>query len=383
MDAPANPQGVQLSLAELRRRRSRRLMARVVLCVGLPTLLGIVYYGFIASDRYESVAPVIVQSADTSVGTGFESLIGIVPGASSSRDALSVREYVLSRDMLSKLDHDHGYIAHAQSSEIDFWSRLSADATFEDAYDYYLDHVEAEFDSMSGVLTLRVQAYSPEKAHAFASAILANSEAMVNHLSDRVRDDATAFAEKQVAKAEHRLKAARQAVTELQGQGAELDPAQSATAAIHLRSELQGELARTRAELSETRAFMRADAPKVVALSQRVASLSRQVAIERKRLVDPDKDEGMHTELAKFEVAILEKEFAQAAYKSAMTSLEMARIEAGRKHRYLVAIAPPSTPDQATHPRRIHGMISVFALSLALFGIASLLVASIREHARV
>ncbi|MCB1234312.1 MAG: hypothetical protein KDM91_04500, partial [Verrucomicrobiae bacterium] len=45
-----------------------------------------------------------------------------------------------------------------------------------------------------------------------------------------------------------------------------------------------------------------------------------------------------------------EKEFAQRAYESALASLELARVDADRQHRYLVTIAQPSSPDSATYP---------------------------------
>lgn len=383
MDAPAKDPSTTLSLQQLRKQRARRLALRFGLFVGLPTLLGAIYFGFVASDRFESVSPFTVQSAESQGGAGLESLIGVIPGASSNRDALSVREYVLSRDVLAKLDRDHGFIAHYQDGQVDWWSRLSSSANSEEAYEYYLDHVSADFDAMSGVLSLKVQAFSPAKAHAFAGAILAYSEDMVNRLSKRARTDAITFAERQLTKAESRLKQARTEVTTLQQAGADINPLQSATAAVTIRGELQGELAKARAELSEARAFMRADAPRVIALNQHVASLAQQVARERKRLVDPGKDEGMHTTLARFEEVLLEKEFAEAAYKSAVASLELARAEAGRQHRYLATIAPPSLPDEATHPRRIYGAVTIFALSIALFGIGALLLAAVREHARL
>ena len=80
---------------------------------------------------------------------------------------------------------------------------------------------------------------------------------------------------------------------------------------------------------------------------------------------------------------MVEKTFAERAYQSALTSLELARVEADRQHLYLVQIAPPSQPDEATHPRSGHGILSAFAVSFAFLSIASLLLASVREHANL
>jgi len=97
MDAPNQVQSGAASAAELRRARARALGFRFFLLVGLPTLLAGLYYGGLASDQYESVSPFTVQSADRTMATGLESLMGGLAGAGSSQDALAVREYILSR----------------------------------------------------------------------------------------------------------------------------------------------------------------------------------------------------------------------------------------------------------------------------------------------
>jgi capsule polysaccharide export protein KpsE/RkpR len=48
----------------------------------------------------------------------------------------------------------------------------------------------------------------------------------------------------------------------------------------------------------------------------------------------------------------------------------------------VVQVAQPSRPTESTYPRRAHGILTVFFVSLALFGIGSLLIAAIREHAQ-
>ena len=383
MDAPADPPRVPLSLQQLRRNRARQLLRKLALWIGAPTLLATLYFGVLAADQYESVSPFIVQTAEQQPSFGLESLLGAVPGSGSSRDALAIREYVLSRDVLHKLDKEHGFIAHYQSSDADWVARLAADAAFEEAYDYYKDKIVVDYDALSGVLTLKVRAFSAKKAQEFAQAIVGYSEHMVNQLAEKARQDSIRFAEQQVGMAEERLTSARAHILELQEEGADINPEASAAAALTIRSQLEGELAKARAELSAAQAFMRPDAARVVALRQRVNSLAQQVQRENRRLVDPKGADGMNNALAEFEPALLEKEFSQAAFASALKSLEVARAEAGRQHRYLAAIAAPSLPDEATYPRRLYNILTVFFLSVAAFAIGSLLIAALREHARI
>lgn len=367
----------------MRRTRARLLLLKLVVCVGLPTLVAAFYYGAWASNQYQSVSVFTVETADGQVATGFETLLGALPTSGATRDILVVRDYILSRDMLGHLIAEHGWLEHFRDPQRDGWSRLSASASSEEIYDDYLDRVRVVHDTQSNTLSLEVRAYSAEKAQELANALLVASEHMVNRMSERVRMDQIRFGEREVAKAEQRYTKARDAVLALQSQGAEINPVESASAFMGIRAELETELAKARAELDTVRAVMRPDTPKVLELQERVRSLSRQVEIQRRRLVDTKDEDGLNQQISRFEPLMLEKEFAQRALHSTTASLELARVEAARQHRYLVTIAAPSLPNHATHPRRFWGVLTVFVLSLLVTAIGGVLIASVREHAKL
>jgi capsular polysaccharide transport system permease protein len=366
---------------ELRRQRARRLGLRLAFCVALPTAVAGVYYGAIATDQFDSTALFTIQAADAPSRLSLETLI--VPGMASSPYGLIAREYILSREMLDQLDKKHGLIRHYQSAQVDWWSRLPGDATREDAYEYYQEKIRVAYDTTSGSLTLEVRAYSAEKAQALARAILKNSQELVNRTAEHARQDQTRFARDEVATAEKRLIKAREALAVLQQERSELDPEQTATAALTIRSGLESEVAKARADLMQLRSYMQPEAPQVLEAQARVNSLSAQVAHESRRMVNPKGEKGLNTSIAQFEVAILEKQFAEEAYQAARTALELARAEATRQHRYLATIAPPSIPDESTHPVRWLAVLTVAIVSFLLFGILSLVVGAIKEHSRL
>jgi capsular polysaccharide transport system permease protein len=368
----------------LRRARSRRLVKRLALFVVLPTSLAAIYYGALATDQYESHALFTVRSSEIRPSLGVEGfLTGLASGGGAAHDGLAVRDYVLSRDMLVRLDKEHAFIAHYKAGHADWFSRLSAEATFEDAYEYFGHKVSADYDQMSGAVTLRVRAFTAEQARKVTASILTYSEEMVNKLSERERRDRTGYAEADVKKAEERLTRARKAVVELQQKHADFNPLQTASAAMEIRTQLEGELAKARAELMQLKSFMNADAPQVLAANEKVRSLAAQVSGESRRLVDPSKPSGLNTSFADFEVATVEKEFSQKAYESALATLEMARADADRQHRYVAVVAQPSKPDSATYPHRMRSVLAAFVLSFLVFGIGSLVTAAVREHSRL
>lgn len=372
------------TVKQLRKMRLRKMGLRLFLAVGLPTMAAAAWYGFIVTPRYESVTTFTIQSADggAAIGGALEMLMGGAPGGSATRDVMLVQEYVQSRDMLRHLITEHEYVAAYSRASADFASRLSADAGFEEIYEYYIARVSIDHDSASGVLTLRVQAFDRENAHRIGQAILAASEEMVNRLSESARTDRIELARSELARAEGRLSTARRALRELQAEHGDLNPRASAEAILAVRSRLEGELAIARADLSTLRATMPRTSPEVTAARYRVGALSAEIEDQSARLTS-GRNDGISAELAVFEPVMIEKEFAQRAYESALTSLELARVDASRQHRYLVRISGPSQPDQPRFPRFWYSVLTVLVLSFALLGVGTLLIASVREHANV
>ena len=376
-----------LTLQELRQRRRKLLILRLIAWVGGPTLISVIYFTVIASDQFQSTAQFAVHSAESTSPVGLELLMGPSGGGASVHDTLSVRDYILSRDMLARLETEHDFREHYEDSNNDIWTRLKHGADNEERFDYYLSKIDVTHDTLSGNLTVALRAYSPEAAQRFSNAIIGYSEEMVNRLSERARTDQMAFAKQQVAEAEERLAKSSEALAELQAERAEFDPQQSAAAVVGIRSELEIEVAKARAELSQLSAVFQSDAPKVREARRRVQALKTQIDAENERLVDVDPDRGpdktLSASLVDFQQAALEQEFARAAYQSALTSIEMARAAASKQQRYLAPIARPSRPDAPTHPEKLFGILTVLFSSFAAFGIFSLLSASVREHARL
>ncbi|UJR86893.1 hypothetical protein [Sandaracinus amylolyticus] len=365
----------------LRKLRQRRIATRMALGVGVPTLVASIYFGAIASRQYESVTSFTIQSAETpSVASPLQALIASVPGT-AGRDTMVVEQYIESRDMVDLLVRDHALREHYSDERIDWVSRLSPDATIDDVHAYYRDKVAVVLDDHAGTVTLRVRAFSPQQAEAFGQAILAASEEMVNRLSERARSDRMRLAQDQVATATARLTAARQALLEIQAQGAELNPQASATAVLEIRSQLEGELAIARAELATLTATLQRDAPQVVEQRRRVGALQHQIDEQTQRLAGDR--EGLSATIARFEPIYVEKELSERLYEASLASLEVARLDSARQHRYVVRIAGPSLPEAPAHPVVWREVVTVLLVSFALLGIGTLVIASVREHANV
>jgi capsular polysaccharide transport system permease protein len=381
MSQAAGQASLSRGARQLRRARARRLLVHTLLWIGFPTLVAAIYYGLVATPQYESVAVATVQSNEQS--PSLEPLAAMIASSGSGRDAFVIRDFIRSRAMLEALEKGVGFSTHyGRDAGADLLSRLRSRASSEDRYAYFRKVVDVEHDAESGALTVRVRAFTADAAQAIAEQILALAEQKVNELSARARRDRIDLAEREVRKAEERLKATREKLLALQDQGVDFDPERSAAQVISVRTQLEGELAKAYADLDVARAVMQPDAPRVVELRQRVRALERQIQRQNQRLVGAADDDSLSESIARVEPAIFEKEFAESAYAGALKSLEMARLDADRKHQYLATIAPPSRPDAPTHPRRMWKIATVLFGSLVIMGVFTLIGAAVREHAK-
>jgi capsule polysaccharide export protein KpsE/RkpR len=144
----AQPSAVELARAA-RRRRAQRLLRNLALWVGLPTLAGIVYFSLLARDQYESFATLSVPTAQ----------------------AVVLREFMLSRDMLATLERTARFSEHYASAK-DPFAGLAAGAGSEDRYRGFVDKVDVRLEQ-SGLLRLRVRAFGGAEAQLFAREMVA------------------------------------------------------------------------------------------------------------------------------------------------------------------------------------------------------------------
>ena len=243
-EAPAN-EAAKEAKATLLRFGSRRGVFIAALCVFVPTVLAIAYYGFLASPEYVSVAVLGVEAGDAG---GHERAT-----SPSSPGPQSVRERILSRAMLDELARSHGLRDHYAGPSIDWWSRFHHPSNSELLHDYFLQKVTANLDATGATVTVSVRAFSPQMAHDLAAAIVASADHAVDEMSGKVSRRLTEAAEKSVAEAEQRLSDVH-ALEPLVASG-DLDPELAATELDLAREQLGA--ARRRLETAEAETVRR------------------------------------------------------------------------------------------------------------------------------
>lgn len=348
-------------------------------CIIAPFLASCFYFYIIATDRYVGEAKVIVKQADNgSVGEFDLPLFG--SSVSSERqDAYLVREYILSLDMLHDLDKELALRDHYQSKDADIISRLWTSESKEAFLKYYRKHLQIDYDDLSGVLTIRAQAFNPQYAQKIVQTLLKHSEEYINQISHRLANEQVVFVEQEIERAADHLKKSKQNILAFQEEYRLFSPEQESGAKLQVVNELDAELTRSRAELNNLQSYMNESSAEILALKARIGALENQLAIERKKLVGTDNDDFSEIN-ARYAELHLDLEFATDLYKTSLISLEQARVEAYKKLKHLVIVDSPSLAEEAEYPRKLYNIISILVISSLLYGAARIIIATILEH---
>ncbi len=349
--------------------------------VVIPTLLSIIYFGFIASDVYISESRFVVRSPDKQSSSPFSSFLKGTGFSSSQDDSYTVKDYMLSRDALNLLNDKLSIQEVYSSNTVDIFNRFAGltfwDTSFEALYQYYLNLVEIDLDSDSSITTLIIKSYTAEDAYKINEQLIHISESLVNKLNEVAKSDMIGFATKEVNIAEEKAKAAALALSNYRNQKGVVDPEKQSGVELEQVVKLQNELITAQAKLVQLQTFAKHN-PQIPSLELQVKSLEAEIAIQTKQVVGGD--QSLAKKAAQYQRLALEREFADKQLASTLASLEIARNEAMRKQLYLERIVQPRKPDKAMAPRRLRGILTSFIMGMIAWGVLSILLAGVREH---
>ena len=348
--------------------------------VVLPTLLATIYFGLIASDVYTSESRFVIRSPESQTASPLGMLLKGVGFTRSQDDSYTVKDFILSRDALHALDEQLGVRNVFASKDADIFSRfagLDRDNSFEALYKYYINHVDFQLDSASSIATLTTRAFTAKDSFRINRLLLDMSEALINRLNKRGRQDMIRFAVQEVDEAEKKSKAAALALARYRNKKGVIDPEKQSPISLQQIAKLQEELIATKNLMAQLRLLAK-DNPQIPALKLQIQSLESEIEAENSRVAGGDRS--LASKAAEYQRLALEKEFNDKMLASAMSTLELARNEALRKQFYLERIAQPSIPDMAMEPRRLRAVLAVFVLGLVAWGILTMLIAGIKEH---
>ncbi|HEY8261696.1 MAG TPA: lipopolysaccharide biosynthesis protein [Methylosinus sp.] len=357
-----------------------------VAMVVIPNVTSVVYFGLLASDQYVAEARFTVTSADLPKVAGLGAAVGL-PGAMIAQDTVIVTNFLESRPLVEQLERQVGLRKLYSAPSIDWWARFDETKPIEKFVDYWLTMAQVKVSLQSGIVELKVRGFTPQDARRIADAVVADCEALINNLNERMREDAVRASEQDVAYAAERLKTAWTDLERVRNEEGLLDVSLASKSKTDVLSGLESNLLAAQQEYQIKRNYLEEQAPQLRVLKRRIEALEGQVA-ERKAELTTHEGKGLAAlaartlsgSMTKFANLDLEHKLAQTRYQAAIAALDGARLLSERQLLYLQVIDPPATPEQARYPKRTL-YIGVFLLaSLLLYGVTVGLMSFVRNH---
>lgn len=368
----------------------------------IPVLAIVVYFAFLASDQYAAEMRFVVRLGQRSTPTlpqGMSAMGGGMPtggpslgaeggssgstadGGSSIENAHIVVSYVQSRPMLLDLLKTVDLREIYSRPEADFYARLRRNASMEDLLEYWKDMVSVHLDEMSGIVTLQVRAFRPEDALLLTRKIEALSEALVNQISVRAREDASSRALSEVKRAQTSLFEALKEVEAYRNQEGLIDPAGIAKQTGLLLTKVLAELLEVESQLFAAGKSLSPDSASVRFLQTRANNLKGQAEELRSQLAGTSATtKNIAGAIARYERVMIQQQLAQTLYTIAENGLERARIAAEAQAVYLTVFVAPNLPQDAEFPKRLSLSLSLSFLIFALWSIGVLFSAAVEDH---
>lgn len=337
------------------------------------------YWCLWASDRYVSESNVVLESPQIAPPTlNFSSLLSGTGAASG--DMLLLRDYLLSVDMLRKVDAELGFRKHYASTDVDTFSRLlDEEVPIEELHQYYLKLVSVELDDYAQVLRVKVEAFSPGMAHGIASLLLSEGETHMNQMGQRLAEEQVRFLEKQVSQLSENFNQARQAVLEYQNQNGLVSPTGTVESINAVVANLEAQLANLKAKRTALLSYQSVRSPELLRVSSEIQAVNQQIAQERARMAQQSGN-ALNSVSSEYQTLELKAQFAQESYSGALAALENTRIEAARKLKQVSILQSPTYPEYPIEPRRLYNS-TVFAIIALFVGlILQMLVLIIKDH---
>ncbi|ORE94323.1 hypothetical protein [Acuticoccus yangtzensis] len=387
---PAAPTFVLPPRVQLEKTRStfgRIARLSFFLCVLLPVVVVALFYAFMASPQYATTSMFAVRgSADSSGAMDGAGLFAAAGGSVGGEiaDSFIVQEYIMSRAMVEDLVAEANFLEVYSRPGADPYYRLDPSLPIEGLVEYWNMMASVEYTLENGIMTLVVRAFRPSDAEAITRKVIEKSEALVNEISMRAREDSVRAAQREVDLAETRYADARKAVASYRGVTQEISPEKTAEARQSVVGSLEAEVAQLESQLTALRATMSDNSPRVTYVRNQLAALRNQIDAERRRVSvadDGSAEEAVLTErLSRYEELVAEREFALNQYQSSYETLEAARVEALKQQRYLTVFVRGEAPEKATFPEALRWIAIVGVTCFFVWGLCILVAAAIRDR---
>lgn len=368
------------------RRRHWGLLASFSLMVVLPVLVTALYLWVAAVDQYASTVGFTVRREDGADAAQLLGGLAQLTGSGGSSEADILYEFIQSQEIVEAVNKR---VNLAQMYSV-AWPKdpvfaLWPDASVESLLWYWKRVVRISYDQGTGLIELRVLGFSPEAAQQVASAIVEESQKMINDLNATARLDLMRYSTEDLEKAVERLKKAREALTQFRTKTKMVDPEADIAGRMGVLNNLQQQLAQALVEHDLLLSSAKPNDPRLLQAQGRIDVIRDRIIAERQNLSSSSEQDGGFPEdyprlISEFESLTVDRQYAEETYRAALAAVDLARAGASRQTLYLAAYVRPTLPETSEFPRR-WVLLTLVALFLTMaWGVLALVYYSLRDR---
>lgn len=337
------------------------------------------YLLFIESSLYRSSASVIVRDINTKPTSGFDLSVLGAGTSSQMQDSKVLEAYLMSFDVLTRLENVFHLKDYYHSDAIDPLHRLYGFSTNEDFLHTYQSHLHVQYDEVSGIMTIAFDHTDANSAKAVVEFLIQHAEEQLNFYNHLRAERQLGFIKEQVQKNRLSLDAAIATLEQYQNSHKLIDPMSEITTKNTIIAQLEGELVQKRAALALMKHYMNNDSYDVKKLKTEILTMEEALKRNKAKLSGTQKDK-LNKTFFEYEKLKSQVEFAKEVYAQGLTQLELATVEASQMAKALVVLTQPTLPDGIASPQYFRSLFTLIILFSLSYGIVMLLLGIIKDH---
>jgi len=350
-------------------------------CFALPLAASSIYYVFIASPQYSTEVRFVVRSSAPLLSRDRYASANAEPKAKIVQDTSVILNYLESPGMVRDLQNIVSLNQMFGRSDIDFLSRLDADATQEELTDYWNTKFTTEVNPKSGIVTLNVYGFSPQESFELLAVVLQLAEQRVNKLNSGIWTNLFASAQSDVEAASNDLEDLRAKFRDAQNETGVYDIELAAESLHQILTKIEADIATLKSEREALSVVVGEDTPRLADLDRQIAARVIQSQVLKDRIAGGETGGGKN--LAEtfrvFEDLQLNVKMAEDRLASAIEELEKVRLVSALQLVYLDQFTDPIMPDTSSYPDKPLALFLSLLICLTMWGATAGSIALLRN----
>ncbi|WP_234709121.1 capsule biosynthesis protein [Rhizobium rhizogenes] len=359
----------------------RLILASAILIVVIPNIVSVFYFTRIAVDQYQSETRFTVRSSTPALGKDQLTKVTGLPSAQIAQDTQIVTNFIASKDMVAALQSKVNFQKLYGNPDIDPLARLRQDASTEKLLDYWEDMVSIKTDANSGIVTVKVRAFSAADSQKVLQEVVAASEVVVNDVNNRIWRDVITTAQTNLDNAKNQLQKTREQLQLARNQTGVLSVAGSSAIFTNLITTVQTDRINLQQRYDALLGNVSPTAPQMRVLKREIESKQKQLDDLNRQVAGQGKSE---QNLADVSVDMsqreLEQTLAEQQFAASMKTLEQVQFVSKQQLLYLDTFLAPNLPDEAKYPKRGLWIGGVLAATILIWGAVVGLLTALRNR---